>query len=231
MIYKEGARVYLANGKEIGRLDRVVIDPLTMQVSEIVIKHGLLSPERKIAAATLIDRIDGDEIHLIEYPGGWNELPDFEEHDYRYMSGENMTYPENLSGSDAQLMYSYPPIIPVSGGGAYPPGAILHGEPATPSPDYASSYVKETRRNTPEGEVALKEGARVVSADGAELGSLERLFTNPENGEVTHFLVSSGMLLKKEKMIPANWVSELHEHEVRLGINARFVEQLPDYEG
>lgn len=228
MQYKAGARVYMEDGKEIGRLERVVIDPRTMQVSDIVVKHGLVNPQYKVIPATMVHDGSEDAIHLVEIPGGWDELPDFEETDYRLMDGKDMTMTDGARETDAPIMYAFPSEIPVSGG-AYPPGAILHTTPAANTPDDAGNYVKETRRNIRQGDIALKEGARVISHDGAELGTIERLFTKPETGQVTHFVISRGMLLKEHKLAPFNWVDDIHEDEVHLGVNARFVEQLPDY--
>lgn len=227
MDYKEGARVYLANGEEIGKLSRVVFDPRTMQVTDIVIKRGLINPEERIAAATLIESGGDDEIHLVEIPHGWDELTPFEETDYRLMEPNDQLDSSLDSGITTPAVYSYPPTVPITGG-MYTPGGTIPNAPRE-SPDQAMNYTKQTIRNLPEEAVTFDVGARVVSHDGAELGKVEQFFTNPENGQMTHFLISRGLLLKERKLIPADWTEVVSDGEVLLGVNARFVEQLPDY--
>lgn len=229
MQYKDGAKVYLEDGGDAGRLERVVIDPRTDQVTDIVVRRGMISPQRKLVPATMIDYGSEDEIHLKSIPGGWDELPPFEETEYRLMDARDALAPEEFSGTTAPIIYSFPPTVPVSGG-IYPPGPVVDSVVPAVQPENASSYARHTRQNIGEGQVALKEGAKVVSRDGADLGAVEQLVTRPETGEVTHFVISRGLFLKEHKLVPYDWVDEIFESEVRLGVNARFVEHLPDYQ-
>ena len=62
------------------------------------------------------------------------------------------------------------------------------------------------------------------------IGDVEKVISDSDSGQMTHFVVSQGVLLKEHKLIPEHWVSSLGEDEVHLAVRARVVENLPDYE-
>ncbi len=69
----------------------------------------------------------------------------------------------------------------------------------------------------------------VLSSEGTDLGSVHRVLAD-EDGRVTHFSVRQGSLLKAvEKLIPILWAKEIDDEVVRLAVDARTVEQLPEY--
>ena len=76
--------------------------------------------------------------------------------------------------------------------------------------------------------VALAEGAKVLAEDGKHLGNIETLITDP-NERVTHLVISSGLLTKERKIIPSHWLSAVDDDEVRLSVDSRLLERLPEY--
>jgi len=90
--------------------------------------------------------------------------------------------------------------------------------------------VVETWRNIPEGTVPLKEGADVISIDSEDVGSVERIFANPERERATHILISEGLLLKEKKLVPTTWIMRVGEEKVHLAVSADLVDNLPEYE-
>jgi hypothetical protein len=91
-------------------------------------------------------------------------------------------------------------------------------------------YVAKTEKNIPEGTVALEEGAKVIGSDGKEVGDIERILTDPLEDRATHLLIAEGLLLKDEKLIPTQWMTQVSEHEVHLSVGSAFVESLPEYQ-
>jgi hypothetical protein len=119
------------------------------------------------------------------------------------------------------MLLWYPPAL-----GVYP-GPLLSGSGAPAK----VRYVKTVEENIPENTVALKEGARVISNDGEHIGNIERLIINGDTKEVTHLLVKEGVLFKKHKAIPADWIDEPFEEEIHLAVDKRLLSGLPDFEG
>lgn len=91
------------------------------------------------------------------------------------------------------------------------------------------SYVTRVTRNIPDGTIALKEGARVISLDKQHVGSIENVIVNPGTDALTHFVISQGLLLKTRKVVPMSTVAEVEEDEVHLSLSAYDLENLPDY--
>lgn len=217
MQFKQGTEVFTAKGEEVGHIDRVVMDPQTKEVSHIVVRKGFFFTEDKVVPIDLIAAATEDRVVLREDAGDLQALPPFEETHY-------------IPANEAELRASYPagyapPLY------WYPPYGAAMWNPYT-YPGYAElPYRTETERNIPEGTVALKEGAKVISADGEQVGKVEQVLTDAMADRATHLLISNGLLLKEKKLIPTLWISEVGEDEVHLTVGLRFLDQLREYQG
>src|SRR5690606_19841578 len=123
------------------------------------------------------------------------------------------------SGGSAPSMYWYPPIGPSWGG--YYGGRYGY----TPAP-----YIRQTEQNIPEGTVALKEGAEVISADDERVGTVEQVLTNADLNRATHLLITEGWLFPEKRTIPVDWIREAAEDTVWLAVTARELERVPAYQ-
>jgi len=209
MQFKRGADVFTADGRKVGSIDRVVIDPRTREVSHIVIRKGFLFAEDKVVPIDLIAKTTEDRIVLRSDVGDLDALPQFEETHYipLYDSGTPST-------ADVPL-YWYPPVGVLGYPGYVPPVPF---------------YVEETERHIPENTVPLKEGSKVISSDGKHVGNVERIFADSQTGRVTHFVISQGLILKEKKLIPATWISSVLEDAVYLTVDTHQLDALPEYQ-
>lgn len=80
----------------------------------------------------------------------------------------------------------------------------------------------------PQGTVALKEGARVITSNGQRVGNVERIYTAPGGDRATNLLISKGLLMKARKVIPTDLISSVLEEEVRLAVDSDFLNSLPE---
>jgi len=78
--------------------------------------------------------------------------------------------------------------------------------------------------------VELKEGTRVETSDGRELGRISRFVLNPETNEVTHIVVQKGWLLPEDKVIPFDRFSSATDDKVILNEDIRDFDELPPFE-
>jgi len=207
--FQKNATVLAANGQAVGSLDRVVFSPESKMVTHIVVRKGaLLNRVDKVVPIDLIAETTEDQIRLRDEAGDLDSFPPFEE--------ERVV--DKKAGLDQPPLYesSTPEIL------GYPEPNI----PVVPAP--GEQYVTQIDQNIPEGTVALKEGAKVKSADGKHVGSVERVLANPEMDKVTHLLISKGMFPKETKLIPMEWVTTMTEDEVYLQVDEHSVEELAD---
>ena len=204
MQFRQSASVYTFNGKEVGRIERVVLDPTTKAVTHLVIRQGILFKEDKVVPVELIGQASEKGIQL--RVGDLTALPVFEETHY-ILASENEARP-----AEAEI---YPLFL-------YPaPGSAALLQPMAPPP-----YVAQTEQHIPEGTVALKEGAKVIAADGKNVGTLEQVLTEPGQDRAAYLIIAQGLLLKERRRIPSTWISDISEDEIRLSVAAHTLEEL-----
>ncbi|HJR79110.1 MAG TPA: PRC-barrel domain-containing protein [Anaerolineales bacterium] len=66
----------------------------------------------------------------------------------------------------------------------------------------------------------FKKGVNVISDDGAKIGVLDRVITDSNNDIVTHLVISSGLFIKKRKMIPVYWLGDIADDQLHLSVRA-----------
>jgi len=202
MELKQNARVITASGENVGHVDRVVLDPQTKEVTHVVVHKGLLFTEDKVVPVGLIASATEEMVVLREDAGDLHSLPKYAEKYY---------LPAEEYGNQHTTPASFTPY----GGGS----GIVYG-PAEPK------LITKTRINIPEAEVALKEGARVVSSDDKAMGHVEEVLTYAQSNRTSHLIVAHGLLSKSRKLIPATWIADVSEDEVRLNVGSDAVEGL-----
>lgn len=215
MQLKEGTGVFTAQGEEIGKINRIVLNPVSKEVTHIVVQKGLLFPEDKVVPVEWIESADADRVTLSLNSADVQNLPPFEEVYYVSLDEAERRRLANLPHGYTPAYYWYPPY----GLPAYPFTAVI-----------PPNVAMETERNIPSNTVPLKEGADVISAEGEHVGDVERVFTDPDSNMATHFLISQGLLLKERKLVPANWISSIEEEKVHLAVGEKLIEQLPAYQ-
>lgn len=203
--------VKAADGKDVGRVDRVVLNPKTKEVTHIVVRKGFLFTEDKIVPLNLISAATKDEVRLRSDAGDLSKLPPFEDSHYVPLNpneSRSIAYAESL----AMPLYWYPPA---GGWMAY---------------DYPLPFTTETTQNIPEDTVAVREGARIYTSDDKDMGHVERIFTDSKSKRATYFLLTHGLLTKSHKLIPMTWVRHVSEDEVRLNVGSALINDLREYE-
>jgi uncharacterized protein YrrD len=218
MQFREGASVVTSSDEKVGDLDRVVVDPLSGEVTHLVVREGLLFPQDKVIPVDLVRDTDEERVVLRAQITDPEAFPNFEEAEYIRLEEAQAEGGHAYRPGYAPAYYWYPP-----------PGIGWWGTvpyPISPQPP----YVLAAKRNIPEGTIPLREGAQVLSADGEEVGNVERVFAEPADDRVTHLLISQGLLLKERKLVPTTWIATVSENQVRLGVESSMIEDLPAYE-
>jgi len=215
LIAKEDIRT--PEGDKVGSIERVVLDPQTKEVSHVVVEKGFLFPEEKVVPIDLLRPVAGNGLILRQGSYTFDDLPNFIEQEYVPAGVETASTVESTA-KEIQPVYWYPPVgIGWWQGIAYRSAAD-------------SEFKRVTEINIPEGTVALKEGAKVLSSDDEHVGNVEMVLTEPEADRASHLVVSRGLLHKTQKLLPTSWISTILEDTILLFVPASLVESLPDYE-
>jgi hypothetical protein len=70
----------------------------------------------------------------------------------------------------------------------------------------------------------MKQGAKVISADGEHIGHVERVLADASVAQMTHLMISRGILTKEVKLIPTKWILKIGEENVYLNENKDSIE-------
>lgn len=231
MQFKKDAEVFSSQGEKIGTLDRVVMDPKTHEVVYLVVRSGHLLPEDKLIPIGLLHSVQEKRIEVKASKHDLNDLLRYD--DQHYIPAEH----QRDVVDDADTYYWYPPAFGLHSMGQFPPFSVI---PVTstpginPDPTMRHTPPVESERpavdkDVPSNMVELKEGAKVIARDDKHVGDIERLLIDQETDRVTHLVLSSGMLLKQSKMVPAYWLTDVHDNEVHLAVDSGLLSKLPDY--
>lgn len=219
MRFVHDATVKSADGKDVGHLDRVVMDPRTNEITHLIVRKGWLFTEDKVVPIDLIARSTEDAVTLRSAAGDLENLADYQETHYwpadqaPLDDGNVRVVPPSAY---APAFYWYPPF-----GGVAPFATTgLYGEPE----------VMTTQTNVPEGNIALKDGAKVMDRDDDHVGNVEQVLTDGQADRATHFVVSQGLLLKTRKVVPLQWVRSYEADRVNLAVDKDFLDRLPEYD-
>jgi uncharacterized protein YrrD len=214
--FKENTEVVSSDGQKVGKIDRVVFDPNSNELTHLIVQKGFLFTEDKVVPLDCVESATEERVVLKEGQLDLDDFPNFEE--THYVPVEDSTSSEKGGSGGLRALAWYYPV----------PGGAWWRQRSLANPGISKPpYVRKTEVNIPEGTVALEEGAKVVSSEGEHVGNIERVYADEEEQRVTHLLISKGLISKSRKLIPSMWVDSVREDEVRLSIGERFVEKLP----
>ncbi len=217
MQFKDGAKVFTAEGDQVGRIDRVVLKPATMEVTHVVVRKGFLLPEDKVVPMSMIGSTTEESVTLRSDADDLDSLPDYRETDYVEIEHHSEPAPNTMIANRARSLFYYPPV----GVWRTPARQIEYDRPR---------YVTTTQTNIPKDTIALHEGAAVITSDHEQVGNIERVIADTLEKRATHFVLAEGLFFKERKLIPTDWLSAVSEEEVHLAVDSQFVQRLPDYQ-
>ena len=204
----EHTKVFTAHDEYVGKVDRIVIDPLTRKVSHIVVHKGVLLPEDKVIAVGRIATATEERINLARgsHP---DEMPAFVEQHYVELDEADQD-PEGQSGAATAPFVWYGPYGMVS-------------------TMYESSMRLVTKRNIPERAVALESDISVCALGRDEIGRFDEVITT-DAGLATHIIVTMSDSTLDRKAIPMHWVDNITENEIMLGVTSWMVDAIETYD-
>lgn len=211
MIFKQGAMVSSADGQQVGQLDRVVVEPRTESVSHVIVQRGILFTDERVIPVNLIASADEDAVELRLKAEDLQDLPQFMETNYIQVPEEERRVP------DAALAAPFYPVAPMP---TWRPGTAVADRDIEPR-------IEEQERHIPDDSVVVNKGADVFAMNEEKVGDVEEVLTDPESHRITQLVISEGLLLKEQKRVPIEWVSEIQENEIRLAVGPKILEYLP----
>lgn len=205
-----GAPVRAADGRLVGRVAGVVVDPARDAATDLVVRLAQLYCSEKVVA---LDQVEAVEDHAVTLRLSLEQVEDLPELDER-------AYIALAAGPRQAAAERYLWINP-------PPAQL----PPLETPEVAEvPFVVEEWRTLPERHQVLRKGLAVRARDGQPVGAVEELVTDGTTGELTHVVVRVGRLVRHSKAVPARWIVRYDESAgITLAVHRAVVERLPDY--
>ena len=116
-------------------------------------------------------------------------------------------------------------IAAPSGAGGYTSDQALYSLVGRGRPT-GSEQATEGQLGSPA--MVIRAGERVVATDG-EVGRVEHVLVDSASRRATHFTVRKGLLLRKDIMVPVEWIAEWQPDVIKLGVDKATLERLPAY--
>lgn len=204
--FQQNASVCAVSGDEVGRVSRIVVRPETNAVTNIVVRtKALLKKEERVVPIDQVAEANENQVILNRSADEMESLPLFEE--------------KHFAPVDEAVDLYTPPIQPTMGGVPAPISTAVSSR--------GDKYITKVEQNIPSGTIAVKEGAKVMTSEGKVVGKMESMLADaPADHQVTHLLVSKGLLTEEKKLVPINWVETLGEEEIKLNVEEYSVQEL-----
>jgi len=211
MEISEEARVFSARDENLGKVDRIVIDPVTQKLTHIVVRSGIFFPEDKVIPVSDIATATAERINLVVDTDP-DQYPQFEEHHYVPLKSTD----EKTVGQQAT------PFVPAMSAYAW------YGQHGVLPPPHESFMASVAARNIPEDAVTIQPGSPVISHDNEAIGEVTEVLAT-EDGSATHVVVRSRGLDPAERSVPITFVDRIVEGSVRLAVNGSVISSLPPF--
>lgn len=198
--------VYTAHDEHVGKIDYIIMDPLTTTVTHLVVRKGVFFPEDKVIPVDTIATATAERINLRPDVDP-AEFPPFIEFHYVPISTVEQA-------ADAAA----PTPVPVAW---YGPHGIM-------TPMYASTMRTVIERNIPERAVAVEPGTPVYAKGRSDVGQLDEIILT-DTGVSTHIVVVEDGLNPIRRAVPVGWIDAISETEIRLGTTRGLVESIEPF--
>ncbi len=204
-----GMHVRTSDDKDLGTVDRLIVDPATRRVKAAVIRKGLFLPrDVELPLDEMLPGPDG-HVRVNRTADVVGSMPEFHPDAYTIPPGD----------------FSPPSSYPL-GAFAWPFNTSLVGEalPAMPlapidDPMVEAEARAALRREDLENAV-IAEGSEVRGRDGTTIGHVHELSFDSQTGKLAHFVVRKGLLLRTDTTLPATLIAGAGDGVLTLSVDA-----------
>ena len=200
-----GTEVDCQDGR-CGKLHKVVLDPHTRRVTDLIVERGFLLTTDRVVPVDLVGQATRERITLLISSQALSEYPRYKVVEFREPAPEVQS--EHYDQGDVRCWV-----------GRY--GAVCP-EPVVPM----------VRRQIREGvlpiRAVIERGTPVQDTGGSQIGKVDHLLVDQESGEVSHLVVRKG-LLPYYPILPIEKVKSVTDKAVSVSLAEGELELLPRY--
>jgi len=212
-----GSMVVSSDGKRVGKVDGLVIDPDSKNMLEIIVHQGFVFSTDRIIDMRYVDHVDDDgSVYLTVDAAVAEQMPPLVTRDYVVASGASQEAIPFTVGRGPMMSA---PTMARSG----PVGRTMHpSSEAEYLEAVASAIPVAVRSDLPDGAVVIDTGTDVIDADGDKIGTVDDILYD-ESGELTGFVIKAGRFHHYDITVPMSKVDAITKRYVRLNVDAESV--------
>jgi osmotically-inducible protein OsmY len=199
-----GTSVHCTDG-DCGKLFKVVIDPHTQRVTDLIVKRGFLLTTDRVLPAGTVERATGEQIYL------------------SVSSQDLAAYPEYRE-------IEFQELAPAAKDGLYDEGDVRYWRQgyrmvceAPVVPMVRSQVHKGVRADG----AVIEQGTPVLNAQGT-VGYVDHLLIDAKKASVTHIVVRKG-ILPYYPVVPISAVTMVSDEAVSISLTKEQIKEMPRY--
>jgi sporulation protein YlmC with PRC-barrel domain len=201
------------HGKEIGRVERVILDGVLFEASHLVIKlGGPLAARHVLMPVHWVTKSEHNRIGTNRGEAEVAALPNFETQHYTrldQLDEEYLEHPRSKIKPSDWINY----LVPFVAGS--------FGEPSSPQ------GVIVTEQLLSGSERIIKRGLAVESVDGHKIGEVHELLLSDADWRLSGVIIARGLVRRRPMRLPADWVAKIEQERILLN---RSKQQIVDWE-
>ncbi len=179
-----------------GHSTYMVVNPDNHQITHLVVKSHRPPFHEYLVPVEQVERTTPDRILLMCTRDKLHQMTPFE---------YDVPVPNEMPG----FLY-YPYVFPV----------------VSNMPGEVETYLPMQSQNIPQGEIAVRRGARVEATDGY-IGQVDNLLVDSTNLQITHLVVNENRNIKHRKIVIPIWqIERVYEGKIYLKLDRQCVEEL-----
>jgi sporulation protein YlmC with PRC-barrel domain len=203
-----GDHVRTIDGKDVGKIDKLILDPVTNAVKAAVVRKGFFLPDDIEIPLGALERESDDTLLLKRTETEVDDLPRFYEASY---TPPPPTYLAPFGYPGAAVLW------PVGWPGGYP----VPGQVAT---DTVAAEATEAQRRQDLDNAVLDEGSDVLARGGEKIGELQRVTFDSTSRRPASFVVRRGLITTEEIELPAASIASVDDRIVYLHLTKEEIE-------
>lgn len=203
-----GAKVTTSDGKAVGTIDKLILDPDSGDVHAVVVRKGLLfGKDIEVPVDGIVGRQDG-AVQLEYTEDQLDDLRSFDEGSYTTPPPErSREYASGYGYPTASLLWPSSWSGPVSG---EPYG---HDAIGAVGDEVATMHREQDLSNS-----VIEEGSTVRSRGGEKLGEVHKLVFDAQTGRPTMLVIRKGFLFTEDVEVPVSLISSVDDDVVYLDV-------------
>lgn len=203
-----GTEVKTSDGKDVGKIEKLILNPETGDVTAAVVHKGFILADDVEIPIEALEADRKGQARLSYSADEVDKLP-------RFMEGNYTSPPPDYS----------PPVGYAPGGllwpsATYPAGAPSLGANYGYDVDRATSDEADAaRRDRDYMSAIIDEGSDVMSRDGEKVGDVHRVSVDTDTGRPVSFVVRKGFLFTEDLELPASLIESVDDGVVYLNVD------------